>query len=140
MRCYRKHLSVGVAVFDTIAGVEHCLWGFKQHHYAGFVGWELTGGKVEPGELAQDAAVRETLEETGILIEPHFLNGFVETGSYLCLVYGGIPIDGDLKLREPDKHREWKWFPCNTFPQPLIPYAKETLQVISEYIQPLCQH
>jgi mutator protein MutT len=31
--------------------------------------WEFPGGKVEPGETAQQAAARECLEETGIEIE-----------------------------------------------------------------------
>jgi|GEM_PF-3553355 len=32
--------------------------------------WELPGGKVEPGQNALDAAVAETEQETGLLIEP----------------------------------------------------------------------
>jgi 8-oxo-dGTP pyrophosphatase MutT (NUDIX family) len=31
--------------------------------------WELPGGRVEPGESASDAAVRETAEESGITVE-----------------------------------------------------------------------
>jgi mutator protein MutT len=30
--------------------------------------WEFPGGKIQPGELPQDAAVRECLEETGLLV------------------------------------------------------------------------
>ncbi len=131
--CDRRHVSVGVAVFDTFAGIEHCLFGFKLSHPSGLVGWEFTGGKVDPGEIARDAAVRETLEETGLLIQPTFLNCYTEIeDNYLCLLFGGLPIDGELKLREPHKHREWKWFPCDQPPRPLIPYAADCLQSISE--------
>jgi len=34
--------------------------------------WEFPGGKIEPGETAELAAVRECLEETGISVEPLF--------------------------------------------------------------------
>jgi 8-oxo-dGTP diphosphatase len=34
--------------------------------------WEFPGGKIEPGETAQAAAVRECQEETGLLVEPLF--------------------------------------------------------------------
>jgi mutator protein MutT len=37
---------------------------------AGF--WEFPGGKIEPGETPEAAAVRECLEETSLAIEPLF--------------------------------------------------------------------
>ena len=41
-----------------------------RHERLGVVRWELPGGHVEPGESAAEAAVRETLEETGVLVTP----------------------------------------------------------------------
>jgi 8-oxo-dGTP diphosphatase len=34
--------------------------------------WEFPGGKIEPGETPQAAAVRECREETGLIVEPVF--------------------------------------------------------------------
>jgi len=41
-----------------------------RHERLGVVRWELPGGHVEPGEAAAEAAVRETAEETGVLVTP----------------------------------------------------------------------
>ncbi len=144
MTCNRRHLSVGVAVMDTFAGKEHFLWGLKLHHPVGWsLQYEFPGGKVEPNETAMCAAVREVYEETGLLVDPVFLGCYVETDNYLCLMFGALPIDGELKLKEPDKHLEWRWYPYDASPQPLIPYAEEGLRVISERHYPfheVCEH
>jgi mutator protein MutT len=34
--------------------------------------WEFPGGKIEPGETPEEAAVRECREETGLLVRPLF--------------------------------------------------------------------
>jgi 8-oxo-dGTP diphosphatase len=34
--------------------------------------WEFPGGKIEPGESPEAAAVRECLEETGLAVQPRF--------------------------------------------------------------------
>ncbi len=34
--------------------------------------WEFPGGKIEPGETPEAAAVRECLEETGLAVQPLF--------------------------------------------------------------------
>ncbi|MFC9688620.1 NUDIX hydrolase [Kribbella sp. NPDC056951] len=41
-----------------------------RHERLGVVRWEIPGGHVEPGESAAEAAMRETVEETGVLVTP----------------------------------------------------------------------
>lgn len=58
--------------------------------------WSLPGGVIDEGESAGEAAVRETLEETGLVVEVVRGLGVVtgpltgrEHGVYLCSVVGG---------------------------------------------------
>ncbi len=55
-----------------------------QHHESRL--WGLPGGIIEPHELPADAAVRETWEETGILVELQDVVG-VFAGEHFSVVY-----------------------------------------------------
>jgi 8-oxo-dGTP pyrophosphatase MutT (NUDIX family) len=52
-------------------------------------GWDIPGGHIEPGEDPVQAAVRETMEETGVLVEPIQLLGVQELE-----VFGDLPRGG----------------------------------------------
>jgi 8-oxo-dGTP diphosphatase len=67
--------------------------------------WSLPGGRVEPGETAAEALVREMEEETGLTVEPGRLIGTVERPGlagdvfdiqdYAATVTGGTLRPGD---------------------------------------------
>jgi phosphatase NudJ len=70
--------------------------------------WYLPAGRVEPGETLAEAAVRETLEETGV---PIALDGLIrlehtpEAGfARVRAIFVGHPIDGTLPRKTPNEH------------------------------------
>ncbi len=88
--------------------------------------WTMPGGKLHFKEEFKDAALRETLEETGIEIDKNKLeiisvtndmvsdNHFVTIG-FLCRNFKGEP-----KVMEPDEITEWKWFDLDDLPSPIF--------------------
>lgn len=86
--------------------------------------WTLPGGRLEYEETLEQAAVRETLEETGyhIAIEnqvgeyhrPTMPGGGDTKYVFLAHVIGGVPLE-----RGPETLRVG-WFPLHTLPTPLV--------------------
>jgi len=72
-------------------------------------GWEFPGGKVEPGETEEQAAVREIREELDLEIKVgESLGPAVDISErYRLRVYLASVVAGDPVLRE---HAELRWF------------------------------
>jgi 8-oxo-dGTP pyrophosphatase MutT (NUDIX family) len=100
--------------------------------------WGIPGGSLEPGEVVESAAKRETLEETGLEVAEMSLFG-VFSGPELfykypngdevynvIIVYLSRDWHGEIKLNE--EHTEWRWFAANEIPEDVSPPIKPVLE------------
>lgn len=99
-------------------------------------GWEVPGGKVDPGELPHEALAREIREELGCEIEIERqlegrsrLTPVLQLQVYLCrLVHGEpdpAPLDHDrLRWLGPEEIDEVRWLPAD---EPFLPQLREVL-------------
>lgn len=88
--------------------------------------WSPPGGHLEFGENIETCAIRETEEETGLIISSveklAFTNDFFEKEEkhYVTLFVTASDITGEPHVTEPDKCKQWQWFELNALPQPLF--------------------
>ena len=81
--------------------------------------WSLPGGYVEAGEDPADAAVREVVEETGLLIDGVRLLDVIPPGGdpsgVIVIAYAALKFDGPLSPA--DDVDEVNWFDRATMPE-----------------------
>ena len=100
--------------------------------------WAFPGGSLEPGELVEDTARRETFEETNLEINEISLLG-VFSGPELyykypngdeaynvIIAYVSQDWHGNIKLN--DEHTEWRWFKASDIPENISPPVKPIIE------------
>ncbi|EAR10183.1 NUDIX domain-containing protein [Reinekea blandensis] len=95
----------------------HVLLGYRQNVQAENERWGFPSGKLEPGEMPLDAAIREAKEEVGV--DTHELDHLFSLIDYkgnkhhffLCLNWSGELVNAESELC-----REVSWFPLNRLP------------------------
>ncbi len=135
-----KKIGVGVGILilhkgKALLGKRHSDPKKGSHIYNGAGSWCLPGGKLDFGESFEDGIRRETLEETGIVLNKIKLislnNDALDDSHYVTI---GFVCDnsfqGSPKVLEPEKITQWKWFDLDNLPEPLF---FPSLRVIDNY-------
>ena len=98
----------------------------KRHNSHGEGTWSPPGGHLEFGETLEQCAIRETREETSLLIEDVVFVGIsndffiAEDKHYITIWMEAKKIKGDAKINSPDELTEIGWFKLNELPDPLF--------------------
>ena len=114
--------GVGVWIFNTSAQL---LLGLRTAKH-GFNTWAAPGGKPERGESLRKTAVRETWEETGIVLNEKDLNFLTITFDkfgdclYRTVHYKVENVCQMPIVRELDKCAKWVWFDMDKLPNNLF--------------------
>lgn len=105
-------------------------------YYDGWYG--LPSGHIEAGELPIVAAIRETKEEIGILLNPKdirlvhtmYRTAHDETGDRSDYFFTAEKWEGEPKIMEPHMCDDLNWFPIDKLPENIIHYLKDVLRCV----------
>ena len=94
--------------------------------------WTIPGGAVEAGESLEEAAVRETFEETGVHVElagklGEYHRPNMPSGGHIVHAYIGRFKSGSFEDAGWES-ADVQWFDTNDFPKKLIAMSSEVIQ------------
>lgn len=119
----RPRIGVGVMIVKK----SKVLLGLRKGaHGAGE--WGFPGGHLEYLESYKECALREIAEECGIQIKNLRFEFLANVGVYKPRHYVHIGMiaewkSGEPKVLEPEKCAEWRWFPLEKLPKPMMHMA-----------------
>jgi len=114
-------VGIGVIIVNEDKKI---LVGKRKGSHAQF--YSIPGGHLEIGETFEQAAIRETKEETGLnIVDPKVIgvtNNLItfrkENKHYISIVMLVNNFSGNLENKEPEKCEKWLWVNPKDLPQP----------------------
>ena len=107
--------------------------------------WGVVGGKVDKGESALKAAMREAKEEVGVELKLtkedvsavlyRTGNGETDLSPWVDTIFEITEWQGELYNAEPHAHSELKWFEVDDLPKNLTPFTKKYLSLLTDGIK-----
>ena len=122
-------VGVGVLIFRN----GQILLGKRKGSH-GAATWAPPGGHLDAGEAFEACAIRETAEETGLVIDQLRHADFTsnifadENKHFVTLFVEAQQVEGDPEVLEPSKCEVWQWFDWDDLPQPLFAAFKSLLE------------
>lgn len=95
--------------------------------------WQFPAGGIEPGEMPEEAAVRETLEETGLKVEADKLIGqrvHPKTGREMSYTACRV-VDGEAYVADAEELDAVAWVTLGEIPE-YVPYG--LFEPVQEYL------
>lgn len=115
-----------VGIVAVILRETRVLLGLRKGKHADGT-WGFPGGHLEGGESFECCAIRETEEETGIILPAVKFWTVVNTifhaeKRHYAVVFltADMPAGQEARVIEPDKCARWGWFPWTDLPAPLM--------------------
>jgi len=94
--------------------------------------WTLPGGKQEYNETVYETIIRETKEETNLDIKnPKVFSvsdDFQTDRHFVTIEMITNEFSGELKVMEPVKEDEWRWFDLNNLPDNIYSPSKKFIE------------
>jgi ADP-ribose pyrophosphatase YjhB (NUDIX family) len=101
--------------------------------------YTLPGGHLDKGESYLQAAIRETREETAVMLKPedvHFVHVLhrKEDGDRIDLIFTVEKWIGEPRIAESNKCDDVRWFLVDNLPDNIIPYIRQIIKKTNKKI------